>query len=69
MPCGRLGKWLAFDDGGYDAAMNDERGDGATCDEIQSDIGDMLHGATFPRGAFPFILRHFGQDVIWKSGE
>ena len=50
MPCGRLGKWLAFDDGGYDAAMNDERGDGATCDEAEGDVGEVFHGATFPVG-------------------
>ena len=69
MPGGRLGKRLAFDDGSYNAPMDHKRSDGAAYDETQSDVGYVLHGATFPRGVFAFIVRHFGQDVIWKSGE
>ena len=69
MPCGRLGKRLAFDDSSYDAPVDHKRSDGAARDETQSDVGDVLHGATFPRGMFTLIVRHFGQDATWKSDE
>ena len=49
MPSGRFWERLAFDGGCDDATVDNERGDGATCDEAEGDVGEMLHGVTFPR--------------------
>ena len=50
MPSGRFWERLAFDGGCDDATVDNERGDGATCDEAEGDVGEVFHGATFPVG-------------------
>ena len=49
VPSGRFGERLAFDGGYDDATVDNERGDGATYDEAEGYVGEMLHGVTFPR--------------------